>query len=404
MYDQPDPCVDLIRDQVYEAEEAERAANMVKQRELAQRKGKREADKEEAAGRRAFTRPMSSYRPANVEWLWEQRIPIGEITMLAGKSGIGKSTVLTTFASWLTLGKMRGSYYGAPQHVIYVPNEDSVEKALMPRLMAAGADLDKVHTLHITNTSEDEECPLILPEDCERLGQAVRDLGAAAVMVDPLSSNMSDRDRNRPEVRQSYERLRRCAELNRISIVGTGHVRKGQDTNMLDALLGSSEIGNIVRAALGVLIDPDSEDRQMILSQIKNNYGSMVQRSYVYAIKERRMWTDEFGQIDSTYIDWKESTERQVNDVLSDQAAAGIHSMSDMSECKEWLRDYLQVNPGQPRKLVMRDGLKEGHKEHTIKKAGARLGVVSLSSGYPRVSSWSLPSTQSEQLEHGGTD
>lgn len=366
----------------------------------ARRDAEKQVEAEERQGRQAVARALSSYTPGNIEWLWSNRIPIGEITMLAGKAGIGKSTLMSTWASWLTVGEMQGAYYGSPQNVIYVPNEDSVEKALLPRLMAAEADLDRVYTMHIANSGE--ECPLVLPEDCDRLAQMSRDLDAVAVFLDPLSSNMSDKDRNKPEVRKSYERLRRCAENNRIAVVGNGHLKKGASGDLLEGILGSSEIGNVVRAALGVLPDPDSDDLQMILSQCKNNYGPMNLRSYVYQIAPKDMWT-EYGTIHGTYIDWQESTDRQVNDLMRDSMSEGAYSHSDVAEAVEWLRGYLSMNPGATRKDIFRDGGKEGIKEHTIKRAAKKLRVQTVMSGFPATSRWYLTNPQVTEGGTGGT-
>lgn len=391
----PDPEDDITEDAI-DAQAKTDAAKI-----KARRRGEAIVDAEEAQLRRCVTRPLSTYIPGNTDWLWENRIPIGEITMLAGKAGIGKSTVLTTFASWLTNGKMRGAYYGNPCHVLYVPNEDSVEKALLPRLMAAGADLDRVHTLRVTNTTDDNSVPLILPEDCERLAQSARQLNAIAVFLDPLSSNMSDKDRNRPEVRQSYERLRRCAEYNNLAIVGNGHLRKGASADLLEGILGSSEIGNIVRAGIGIIVDPDSEARQMILSQCKNNYGPMGIKSYVYRITPKSMWTDH-GTIHGTYLEWQESTDRQVNDLMAEGMTMD-GSQTDVAECVQWLKEYLSLNADAPRKEVIRDAAKESIKEHTLKRAAKRLRVVSRMSGYPASSRWNLPIAQVIGLEPDGT-
>lgn len=393
---QPYPGGAEVAERIAEAEKEQRREQRreeEKERALARRRGQEAAEEEILAGRRGVTHAISTHAPSNVEWLWENRIPIGEITLLAGKAGIGKSQVLGTWASWLSVGEMRGAYYGSPQNVIYVPNEDSIEKALLPRLMAADADLDRIHILRIANGDDDENtAPLVLPEDCERMAQAARHLNAVAVFLDPMSSNMSDKDRNKPEVRQSYERLRRCAEQNNLAIIGNGHLKKGQSQDLLEAVLGSSEIGNIVRAAMGVIVDPDADERQMILSQCKNNYAPMGLRSYVYRIVGKEMWTAH-GLIRSSRIEWLDSTDRQVNDLMAEgMAVDGGHT--DIAECAQWLADTLRQDPNSPRAEVMKAGAKQGYKEHTIKRAARRLRVVSQLSGYPCTARWSMPMSQ----------
>lgn len=392
-YEQPDKPYELLIEQDRAEEEQLAKVAFEAERALARKLGDREAEAKvkevEEAARQMLTRPLTDFTPSNMQWLWDQRIPIGEITMVAGKAGIGKSTFLCTLAAWLSVGKMRGKYQGTPRDVIYIPNEDSIEKGLMPRMMAADADLSRIHIPFIRGGDE-SELPIILPEDCARLGAAARQSGAVAVIIDPLSSNMSDKDRNRPEVRQSYERLRRCADDYDLAIIGNGHLRKGQSKDILEGLLGSSEIGNIVRAAIGIVPDPDSEEFQMVVGQAKNNYGPMDLRSYVYRIQPREMWTDS-GAIRGTFLDWQESTDRQVND-LQEESMTFDGSKTDIAEAVEWLRDYLSSNGTTPRKDVASAGAKEGIKDHTLKKAARKLHVIYATSGFPRVTSWSLPS------------
>jgi RecA-family ATPase len=386
-YEQPDKPYELLIEQDRAEEERQRKAEFEAERLRARREADRLVAEEESAQRRMVLRPLSSFKPGNYDWLWEDRIPMGEITALGGKAGVGKSTLLATFAAWITQGKMRGNFYGQPRDVLYIPNEDSVEKGLLPRLMAAGADLDRVHKPDIM--AIDAEQPIILPEDCDRLIDACNAVSAVAVIIDPLSSNMSDKDRNRPEVRQSYERLRRAAERANIAILGNGHLRKGGGADLLEAFMGSSEIGNVLRAALGVVVDPDSDEPQYILSQCKNNYGPNNLKSYVYRIMPKEMWT-EYGSIKSSYLDWQESTERQVNDLLSES----MKGESSSSECSVWLKDYLTMNGSAARKDIMADARKEGFAEHIVKAAGRKLHVQFKYAGFPKTSVWSLPLNQ----------
>lgn len=399
-YEQPDKPYELMIEQDRAEEEQIAKIAFEADRALARKLGDKQAEEKvkeaEQAARRMVTRPMSSFVPGNYQWLWEDRIPLGEITALGGKAGVGKSTLLATWTAWITQGKMRGSFYEQPRDVLYIPNEDSVEKGLLPRLMAAGADLDRVHKPDIM--SVDAEQPIILPEDCERLIEACREHDAVAVIIDPLSSNMSDKDRNRPEVRQSYERLRRAAERANIAIIGNGHLRKGGGADLLEAFMGSSEIGNVLRAALGVVPDPDSDELQYILSQCKNNYGPGGLKSYVYRIVSKEMWTD-YGTIKTSCLDWQESTDRQVNDIMAET----MKGESNSGECSLWLKDYLTMNGTAARKDIMTDARKEGFAEHIVKSAARKLHVQYQYTGFPKTSVWSLPNSQTTTDMNGNS-
>ena len=55
-------------------------------------------------------------------------------------------------------------YRGEPRQVIVAATEDSWEHTIVPRLMAAGADLDKVLRIDVT-TADGVETSLVLPRD-----------------------------------------------------------------------------------------------------------------------------------------------------------------------------------------------------------------------------------------------
>jgi hypothetical protein len=52
--------------------------------------------------------PASEIKMRAVRWLWEDKIPQGEITLLAGREGLGESTIAYTLAAWITQGTMKG--------------------------------------------------------------------------------------------------------------------------------------------------------------------------------------------------------------------------------------------------------------------------------------------------------
>lgn len=353
-------------------------------RQLGRKKGEKLAEAAELAQRKVRLTSLSDVVPESTFWLWRNRIPLGEITLVAGKGGIGKSLILCTLTAWITTGTMYGQFYGDPRDVIFIANEDSYEKTVVPRMLAAGADMSRVHRAHL-DIGDGVEGKLILPTDCAMLAAAVREVNAVAVILDPLSSNMMDRDRNSPEVRQSYERLRLFADTSNVAVIGNGHTRKGQSADLLEAIMGSSEIGNVARAALGVVRDPDSEEPKIILSQCKNNYGPIDLTSYTYSIQEKEVPGHNFK---APVIVWGEDSERHVNDILSEPTS--MVSTSDVKDCVEWLKSYLTMQGRSARKDVMKAAAAEGYKEHTVKRAAPRAGVIVQSSGFPRITSWNI--------------
>lgn len=82
-------------------------------------------------------------------WLWEKRIPLGELAILAGKEGIGKSTAAYTLAADITKGTLEGRHQGCPKSVVVAATEDDWARTVKPRLVGAGADCEKIQSTQI---------------------------------------------------------------------------------------------------------------------------------------------------------------------------------------------------------------------------------------------------------------
>ena len=89
---------------------------------------------------------FSSVTQHKVEWLWYPYIPYGKLTILQGDPGEGKSTFMLNVAALLTRGKNMPDGYQVkePQKVVYQTAEDNLADTVKPRLIAAGADCNRI--------------------------------------------------------------------------------------------------------------------------------------------------------------------------------------------------------------------------------------------------------------------
>src|SRR5262249_21150306 len=79
-----------------------------------------------------------------VSWLWENRIPRGMLGLIAGREGVGKSLTLAWLIAQITRGRLAGDERGTPRKVIICATEDSFAHTIVPRMIAADADLAMV--------------------------------------------------------------------------------------------------------------------------------------------------------------------------------------------------------------------------------------------------------------------
>jgi putative DNA primase/helicase len=87
----------------------------------------------------------ASIQPVKQTWLWPERIPVGQITLVAGNSDSAKSLFLADVIARVTKGAEWPDGSGrAPKGNVLVFGEDPVDSVHGPRLIAAGADLRRV--------------------------------------------------------------------------------------------------------------------------------------------------------------------------------------------------------------------------------------------------------------------
>jgi putative DNA primase/helicase len=80
------------------------------------------------------------------QWLWPGRVPRGALTLLCGEAGRGKSLLALDIAARVTSGQSwpDGAPGGEPGDVLILSAEDSIGRTVRSRLIAHGADLQRV--------------------------------------------------------------------------------------------------------------------------------------------------------------------------------------------------------------------------------------------------------------------
>ena len=338
-----------------------------------------------------------------VHWLWADRVALGTLALLGGREGIGKSTVAYQLASDITRGRLPGVSYGRPRAVIVAASEDSWGHTIVPRLMAADADLSLIYRVDVT-TYIGHETGLSLPRDLMALQDAVVELKAALILLDPLMSRLDSKlDTHKDaEVRQALEPLVHIADNTGASILGLVHVNKGMSSDPLTMLMGSRAFAAVARAVLFCMVDPDDEAAR-IMGQPKNNLGRTDLPTLAFKIVSAHVADTDDGPIFTGRVDWQDETPRSLGDVI-DAASAGAEVRTATQEAAEWLTDWLASVGGTDESAVIkREGAKAGHSQDALKRARHRVGAVANSEGFPRRTFWTLPDSAPVGAPSGGS-
>jgi len=209
-------------------------------------------------------------------WAWDGRVPEGQVTLLVGDGGLGKSTCALDLAARVTRGQLPGECKGEPRAIIVITAEDDLQATMLPRLAAAGADLELAYSL--TMTDDDGEAGLTLPGDIDALALQVAATEAALVIIDPVVAFLDDATDSHVDksVRRALGPLHRMAEATGCAVVGIVHVNKGMASSLTRRIGGSVGFRNAARSVLLWAPDPDAPDStRRVLVHEKCNVGPL---------------------------------------------------------------------------------------------------------------------------------
>ena len=210
----------------------------------------------------------------NVDWLVPDLLPRGELSLLGADGGTGKGLWQAQLIACVTTGKTSGFFPVPPAQtgkVLILAGEDDPGKVLKARLLAAGADMNRVLVLTADDYFGKTGQPLTLKD------QALADFAAKAgpllLIVDPLQSFLpSDVEMaSRNQMRSALLPLRAIAAKQGCAVLIVMHSNKKQGVSGRARLADSSDIWDMARSVL--MMGRAKNDGKIYLSHEKNSYA-----------------------------------------------------------------------------------------------------------------------------------
>ena len=334
----------------------------------------------------------ASIKPRPVFWLWDGRLALGTLGLLAGRQGLGKSTLAYWLAARVTRGDLDGEFRGNPKSVLICATEDSWEHTIVPRLIAAGADLERIYRVEVV-TADNIHVGLALPRDNHAVERAATEKDAALMLLDPLISRLGDLDTHRDsEVRQALEPLVGVATRSNMAVLGLIHHNKSGSADPLQSVMGSTAFSAVARSVHTVIPDPDDDTGgQRLFGTPKNNLGRTDLPTLAFAVASHAVPTEQ-GTAWTGAIAWAGEHPGSITDAMRQSRDGEGNDRSAAKEAADWLEDFLTMEgPEVESAIAKRKARDAGHSESAVHRARKKLGVIDRSSGYPRTTKWSLP-------------
>jgi archaellum biogenesis ATPase FlaH len=321
-------------------------------------------------GRHPHLTPTSAQRIRPVKWLWHNRIPNGTLTLISGREGVGKSIYLAWLAAAITNGNLPGMWHGQPRGVLYHAREDSWEHTITPRLLAAGANLDLVYRLDMT-TPDGRTDGLSIPKDLDHIAAAAEQADAAVLLCDPLLSILDDTINpfKAAEVRSALEPLTHMADRTRIAIIGLTHYNKTRHNDALSMIANTRAFVEVARAVLAIARDDEADEYTCILTQGKNNLGTLDLPNLAYTIDSVTIETDEGEDTHVGRLRWTDDDA----EITADEILIGVPGTRSLSENSQRIIEWVETQPGTVTVAEVAEHMKDAMNYEAVKKTLQRL-------------------------------
>ncbi len=321
---------------------------------------------------------VSDVEPERIRWLWPNRIPLGKATVFAGEGGIGKSLLLMMIAACVSRGgKWPCDEGDAPcGSVVILSAEDDLADTISPRLIAAGADCDKVYVVSAVRRNDGKgNRSFDLQTDLQSLEAKLAEISdPALVIIDPVSSYLGPKvdSHSNSDVRRVLEPVGEMAARLDVAVACNTHFSKASAGNANSRFIGSVAFVNFARAAFIVTVDPDDDDRRLFLPS-KQNLGKR-RDGLAFRITETIIKMGDGGMDFAPHIQWEDSPVQISADEAVAAMADGAEARGARDEAKEFLLELL-AGGSVPQKEIKTAAEGAGIAYRTVQRAKDSLGV-----------------------------
>jgi len=327
---------------------------------------------------RAIMRRMSEVEARPIQWLWPDRIPVGMLSMIAGRGGVGKSMIEIDIAARVTTGRAwpdRKDARALQGDVVLLANEDHAEHVLKPRILAACADATRIHWVPGAHDANGKLRSITLPRDIDVIEDALsRCVTPRLLVVDPIGDYLeqvnTDKDN---DVRSAFRPLATLTRTFNIAAILVAHLNKNAAGAAVNRVMGSAGLVNIARVCWIAAASGDAPESPRYLVHAKSNLPTNQAGLRFTCIGPHGPLEWEPAPVGLTAESLLESVQTDRND-------------SQAGDVDPWLKEELSAGPVLCRD-IQRAAADAGFTRKQLWLAKRRLGVRHKREGFGRGSS-----------------
>lgn len=240
--------------------------------------------------------------PKEIEWLWKPYIVKGNLNIIMGDGGVGKSYLITWLVSAISKGvkiPFSMEYFKLGKSILQ-NSEDDPDDTILPRLQKNEVDVSKIGAFN-------EEKEFLEVQQIKRLEDRIKEFKPEIVILDPIQSFVGDINNNsQTEVKKALKPLKQLARKYNCAILMVMHLNKNNGAKASQRANGSTEYITSSRSAILVTENPENTSERLFIP-VKSNL-----------MKESEKNTLSFKISDNGKIEWLENKGKiNADDVLN---------------------------------------------------------------------------------------
>lgn len=349
-------------------------------------------DPEDYKDLKFFSIGMDQVEEKKIDWVWYPYLARGEITILEGDPGLGKSYLAQVLGIAIADGKKLPSVKALKAvkgKVCYFDLENDAGSVTKRRLIDNGCE-------HLEHYYQEETFFRIDDEDSlDAVYEAIERIRPDMVVFDTLNTYIGKVDTHKAsETQQALATFKDLARRFRCSVVVVRHLTKSTKERALYRGQGSIGFTGMARVVMTVGQHPEEADER-VLAVTKVNVTKRPP-ALTYRIIEL---SDTLRYQDRSALEWGEFVELTSDEIVS---VGPVKKPTKTDEVVEFLNEFLNDGP-QELSAVKRAAEARSISNTTLMRTAKTMGIIKEKTGFgkKKKSTWALPGhTDETHSEH----
>jgi hypothetical protein len=314
----------------------------------------------------------SEIKPEVIDWLWQNKIPFGKLTLFLGNPGLGKGLATMDIASRVsTASAFPDSANPYPVFdVLIFSSEDAANDTLVPRLMAVKADLTRIGIVE-TTTTDDGVRQFSLETDLPALRAAlVENPNLRLIIIDPLLNHLGKLSGNKEQdVRAALTPLGMLAAEFKAAIIIVSHPNKRTDVEAIGRAAGAMAIVGCVRSAW-FFAESKEEEGLRYMTPMKANIAAGGSGLSYETVGQNV--TINGKEVEIGRIKWGEESTKTMQDLTPGEQSSKV---TKADKCLTWLTGLLENGPC-PQVEILAQAQANGYSKSTLDRVKHQMKIV----------------------------